>query len=106
MSSQELENDVENLILNKTQDPLIDLKGKSFWIGLYKLDKVYRWLQDFSMLYPGNKVIPDSSNEYYPCVVMRYNTTNQSWSWISVNCTNFKAYTICRRIIGSKQGII
>ena len=105
MSSKEMQKDVENLILNETRNLGISLTDKAFWIGLYKANHEYRWLQNLH-LPPSNKVIPDTSYGYYPCVIMRFNITDRSWSWFSVNCASVKAYPVCRRIIGSKQGII
>ncbi|RDD37619.1 Adhesion G protein-coupled receptor L3 [Trichoplax sp. H2] len=104
LSSKKLQDFVENLILLETQNmsESIDLDGASFWLGLYKTNQTFRWLQDSSILHPVTKLGINSSNNHHQCAAMKYVSFQKSWVWYPVDCIGHKAYPICRKILTSK----
>lgn len=98
LSLQELQTYVENLIKNESKSayPIIELTGQSFWLGLFKADNKFLWLQDDTELHPADKLGHNWNSSNNRCAVMKY---GEAWEWHTVDCNSYKANLVCRRIV-------
>ncbi|EDV22150.1 uncharacterized protein TRIADDRAFT_59350 [Trichoplax adhaerens] len=101
LASASTENFILDFLSDKASRNSLGLSDQSFWIGLYKSNNIFRWLQDVSVLENYEKLDNNPGNYYYRCVALKFSSVNKTWIWARVDCLSHRAYPICRKIIGS-----
>ncbi|EDV22152.1 uncharacterized protein TRIADDRAFT_59352 [Trichoplax adhaerens] len=101
LSSIDLEQVTQNLIEQKAVNQLVNITGVSFWIGLYKVNNTFQWLQDSTAVQENSKLEFRSTagTSQLRCAVMEYMHLNGTWVWYTVDCVSHRAYLICRKTI-------
>lgn len=101
LSSSNLEDALDQTtIMSEMEDQqLINTTG-SFWIGIYKINNTFTWLEDFSALRPEFNLEIKSNATNHRCSVIKYAHISDNWTWHTVDCTTHKAFPVCRKMLG------
>ena len=101
LSSSNLKDAIDQtmIMLEMEEDP-INATTRSFWIGIYKLNDTFTWLTDSSPLQPEFNLEIKSNASNHRCSVIEYTYENDHWTWYTVDCTTYKAFPVCRKMLG------